>query len=361
LSDLKINLRAGDIWRSRLSSRELEFHTRQLATLLAAGLPLDQTLVMLADQASRPATAQMYDDIRSVVREGGSLAVALARYPREFPAAYLAVVTAGEFSGSLPEVLTRLAEALQAQNSLKTGLMTALAYPVVVSMIAFMIVLGLMAYVVPQVVSVLSTQQQSLPLLTKILIVVSGFIADWGWLLFLLFGSATFSAIHAYRTRTTFRERVDHRLLTLPILGRLILLAETAQLAGMVAIMLSGGVTLLTALHHGAQTLRNRWLKSKVIHVISLVREGASFGRSLDNAQVFPRLLVQMVLTGERSGQLAQMLSAVTKEFEFQLRYRTSLLTTVLEPLLILAMGGLVLLIVLAVMMPLIEMNALLR
>lgn len=347
--------------RSGLPSRELEFLTRQLATLLQAGLPLDQCLAVLSEQTSGHAAREIFLGVRAAVREGGSFARALGRYPLEFSDSYRAVVAAGELSGSLPQVLGRLADALKTQNALKAGLLGALAYPIIVSCVAFLIVMGLMAYVVPQVVGVLVAQQQSLPLLTQGLILLSDTLSAWGGLIALLISMGAVIFVFYYRTKIDFRTQTDRRLLDLPLVGGLIRLSETARFASMLSIMLDGGVALPSALHHSTQALKNHWLRSQAIQVNGLVREGAPLGRALDSTGAFPNLLVQMAMTGERSGELSRMLGIAAKEFEDGLGYRTTLLTAILEPILILVMGGLVLLIVLAVMMPLIEMNALVR
>lgn len=351
----------GGFKRSGLPSRELEFLTRQLATLLQAGLPLDQGLAVLSEQTSGEAAREIFLGVRAAVREGGSFARALGRYPIEFSDSYRAVVAAGELSGSLPQVLGKLADALKTQNALKAGLLGALAYPIIVSLVAFLIVMGLMAYVVPQVVGVLVAQKQSLPLLTQGLILLSNALSAWGGLTLFLVVSGLAVFVVRYRTRTDFRIKVDKRLLGLPLVGALVRLSETARFANMLSIMLYGGVALPTALHHSAQALKNRWLRSQAVQVNSLVREGAPLGRALESTGAFPNLLVQMAMTGERSGQLSQMLGIAAKEFEDGLGYRTTLLTAILEPVLILIMGGVVLLIVMAVMMPLIEMNSLVR
>ena len=347
--------------RSSLPSRELEFLTRQLATLLKAGLPLDQCLVVLAEQTTRAGAREIFLGVRSSVREGGSFARALSRYPREFSDSYRAVVASGELSGSLPIVLGKLADALKTQNALKAGLLGALAYPVIVSSIAFFIVLGLMAYVVPQVVGVLVAQKQSLPFLTQVLILVSELISSWGRAIAMVVAVTACALAYRYRTKTQFRLRIDRGILKIPLLGPMARLAESARFANMLSIMLFGGVALPTALHHSGQALKNSWLRTQAGQVNSLVKEGAPLGRSLGSTGVFPSLLVQMAMTGEQSGELPQMLAIAAKEFEDALSYRTTLLTAVLEPLLIVTMGGIVLIIVLAVMMPLIEINSLVR
>lgn len=347
--------------RSSLPSRELEFLTRQLATLLKAGLPLDQCLIVLSEQTSRAGAREIFLGVRAAVREGGSFARALGRYPREFSDSYRAIVAAGELSGSLPVVLGKLADALKTQNALKAGLLGALAYPVIVSLIAFLIVLGLMAYVVPQVVGVLVAQKQSLPLLTRVLILISELIASWGAIIGVVIALVASVGAYSYRVRLNFRLRVDRGMLRIPLFGPMLGLVESARFANMLSIMLFGGVALPTALHHSGQALKNSWLRAQAAQVNGLVKEGAPLGRSLGSTAAFPSLLVQMAMTGERSGELPQMLAIAAKEFEDALAYRTTLLTAVLEPLLILLMGGIVLIIVLAVMMPLIEMNSLVR
>lgn len=344
-----------------LAGARLEFVTRQLAALLNAGVPLERVLLALSRQADRPQVRELFESLRISVREGSSLSQALGRYPKVFSASYQGLVSAGERSGRLAFVLERLADALEAQNQLRNTLLTALAYPVIVAVVALAIVMLLMGYVVPQVVGVLSAQKQALPLLTVILIAVSDFLANWGaWLaLLLLLGSglAVFSVVRM----PAFRLRVDAALLKLPGAGRMLMLSEAARFASTLSILLGGGMAMTAALSLTARASSNRWIASRLELVAGWVREGADLGRGLERAEAFPPLLVQMVMTGEKSGELQTLLEVASKEFARELKLRSQLLAAILEPALILVMGGLVLAIVLAVMMPLIEMNSLIR
>jgi len=344
-----------------LSGARLEFVTRQFAALLKAGVPLDRVLLALSRQADRPPSQELFERLRSSVREGNSLSQALGLYPRVFSASYRGLVAAGERSGRLAFVLERLADSLEGQNQLRNSLLTALAYPVIVAVVALAIVLLLMGYVVPQVVGVLAAQKQALPLLTLVLIWVSQFLADWGALLALLVFASVGGLAWTLLRNPRLRMRADALVLSTPGLGRMLVLAEGARFASTLSILLGGGLAMTAALSLTARATANRWIASQLDSVTGWVREGADLGRSLERTEAFPPLLVQMVMTGEKSGELPALLEVAAKEFARELKLRSQLLATFLEPALILVMGGLVLGIVLAVMMPLIEMNSLIR
>ena len=344
-----------------LSGSRLEFVTRQLAALLNAGVPLDRVLLALSKQSDRQQVRDLFERLRGNVREGNSLSQALGLYPKVFSASYRGLVAAGERSGRLAFVLERLADSLEDQNQLRNSLLTALAYPIIVALVAFAIILLLMGYVVPQVVGVLAAQKQALPLLTIMLIWVSDFLANWGLFLGFLILCAFAGFAWALIRRPSVRMKVDELMLTVPGLGRMLALAEGARFASTLSILLGGGLAMTAALTLAARASPNRWVALRLDMVSGWVREGADLGRSLERAQAFPALLVQMVMTGEKSGELTTLLQVVAKEFARELKLRSQLLAAILEPALILVMGGLVLAIVLAVMMPLIEMNSLIR
>lgn len=344
-----------------LSGSRLEFVTRQLAALLKAGVPLERVLLALSRQADRAQVSRLFELLRGSVREGSSLSQALERYPKVFSPSYRGLVAAGEHSGRLAFVLERLADALEGQNQLRNSLLTALAYPIIVAVVALAIVMLLMGYVVPQVVGVLSAQKQELPLLTVMLIAVSDFLANWGaWMALFLLAALVCAALAISRF-PGLRVQLDAAIFKLPGVGRMLTLSEGARFASTLSILLGGGMAMTAALLLTARASSNRWIASRLVLVAGWVREGADLGRSLERADVFPPLLVQMAMTGEKSGELQTLLEVASKEFARELKLRSQLLATVLEPMLILCMGGMVLVIVLAVMMPLIEMNSLIR
>lgn len=345
--------------RRILSRTELEFFVRQLSSLLVAGIPLDQALSAMATQARAPVAA-VIESLRVGLREGLSLRQAMAQFPADFDETLRSLVGVGESSGSLASVLDRLAQSMADANRLRIGLLSALAYPLIVCLVALVVVVALMSYVVPQIVSVLVSQKQSLPFLTRALIAVSEFLQLYGFSLLVGFLLALFSFVLSYRIWPSFRMQIDSGLLRLPFFGQLIVMSESARLASMLSTSLSGGVSLVRALNASASVVSNRLLRSRLTLATGWVREGAELGRALGQSGGFPPLLVQLISTGERGGALASMLSLAADQMGQLIRQKTLLFTTLLEPALILLMGGLVLLIVLAVMMPLIEMNTLL-
>lgn len=347
--------------RAAFRPQELEFFTRQLAALLAAGVPLERVLRALSGQSSRPAQQELIDRLRLSIQEGASLAQALAEHPGTFSNSYSALVDAGERSGQLGFVLGRLADSLASRNQLRSSLASALTYPIIVASVALLILVLLMAYVVPQVVGVLSAQGQDLPLLTRLLIAVSALLAQWGEAMLLLIALGMAAALFFWRRSMGVRLWVDRKLLSMPVFGRLLLLGESAQFAESLSILLRGGVPLVESLRLCEQSSSNRYLAQQLQTVRTWVQEGSELGRALEEGAAYPSLLIQMISTGEQTGELAQLLAVASGEFTRELKHRTQVITTTLEPLLILVMGLLVLGIVMAIMMPLIEMNSLVR
>ncbi len=356
----QIGLSAGQVKGRRIRSSELAFFTRQLAALLASGIPLEKCLLAMAEQA-RPAVCEVFLSLQDSLREGLSFQQALARFPLDFSESYRGLIGVGESSGGLARVLAGLADDMEAANSLRHSLLSALAYPLIVSAVALLVVMALMAYVVPQIVSVLESQQQDLPVLTLLLMALSSFLQAYGAVLLLIFIFSGVAVVLSYKRLSFFRLWLDQRLLRIFLIGPLLQTAESARFASSLATSLAGGVNLLRALRTSSFVLRNHYLKERLGQVTQWVREGAELGRSMAQTGGFPPLLVQLISTGEKSGELASMLSLAADQMTQDLRRRTLMLTSFLEPALILGMGMVVLLIVLAVMMPLIEMNTLLR
>lgn len=346
--------------RRQFSDRELEYLVRQLSALLAAGITLERVLSTLAGQA-KPGAQRVLLSVRDRLREGASLSRSMADYPSDFPESLRGLVAVGETSGSLAVVLGRVADSMRLSNQLKQGLFAAMAYPFIVTLVALLVVFALMSYVVPQIVGVLVAQNQSLPLLTRGLILVSGFFQSYGLsILGILATGGVLTAILFARVEAV-RVVLDRAILRLPMIGNMVLAHESSRLASTLALSLMGGVSLLSALSTANRVMVNRDLRLRVRQAIQDVREGAELGRSLAQSGGFPPLLTQLMTTGERSGDLPKMLELAATQLADDLRQRTGLLTTILEPLLILGMGLVVLLIVMAVMMPLIEMNTMLR
>ena len=352
--------RARQLRARGITSSELSLVTRQLATLLASGLTVERSLTALIEETSEAATRVVLARVKAELSAGLSLARALGTCEKSFPEFYRALVHGGEESGALPTVLQHLADYLDARQALqqKTGI--ALIYPVLVVVVAATIVTGLLIYVVPQVVEVFRQSRQSLPVLTSALIGLSDFLRGaWPYLVALLVGGAA-AARMALRSHAV-RRRWHALLLRMPWLGPLIRGVNTSRFAGTLAILIGGGVPLLSALDSGARAMTNVVLREAVEHTIDRVREGVSLARALAETRAFPPLLVHLVASGEVSGKLEQMLERAARLETQALERRVAVFLTLFEPLMVLVMGAMVLLIVLAILLPIIEINQLVR
>jgi general secretion pathway protein F len=352
--------RARQAWARGISAAELSLVTRQMATLLDSGLTMEQALNALIEEAATPIAREVLTGVKTEVTAGLSLAGALGAYEKSFPDFYRALVHGGEESGALPTVLQHLADYLDARQALKQKTGLALLYPILVTLVAITIVTGLLVYVVPQVVQVFQQSRQALPLLTRALIGLSDFLrATWPYLVAVIVGT-TVAARMALR-RAAARRRWHALLLRLPGLGPLIRGVNTSRFASTLAILVGGGVPLLTALASGARVMTNLVLREAVERAIERVREGATLARALGETRAFPPLLVHLVASGEVSGKLEQMLERAARLETLALERRLAVFLTLLEPVMILVMGGIVLLIVLAILLPIIEINQLVR
>lgn len=344
----------------RLSTAQLCLLTRQWATLLLAGLTVEQALSALIDQSDQPRLRQVLATLRSELLSGYSLSTALDRFPRVFPPIYRATVGAGEKSGELAIVLTELAEHLENQAQLARKTLQAMLYPIIVAGVASLVVGGLMVYVVPQVVTVFQQSKQQLPWLTRVLIAASDALRQWGWLgLTLLSGAGI--AVYRLLQQEGPRRSFDRWLLGLPLLGRQLREVDGARLAGTLAILTRSRVPLLTALEAGAQVVGRLPIKDAIKAAAADVSEGQNLAKALGASRCFPPLLVHLTANGEATGRLDDMLARTAQLLSREAENRMSTLTTLLEPALLLGMGGVVLTIVLAVMEPIIELNHLMH
>jgi general secretion pathway protein F len=349
---------AGGISFSRraFSSTTLAVWTRQIAGLVGAGLPLERALTALADEAETPQQRELVSHLRAEVNAGAPFARALGSAPREFDDVYRAVVAAGEQSGALGGVLERLADDLEERQALRAKLIGASLYPAIVSIIALVIVIFLVSYVVPQVAGVFSTRKQALPLLTTMMLGLSAFVRQWGWLVGLALVGAGAALAVALRAEP-FRLRFDAAWLRLPLLGRLARGYNAARFAGTLAMLAGAGVPILKALQAAAETLHNRALRADAMDALVQVREGAPLAAALAAKKRFPGLLPMFARLGEQTGQLPQMLDRAAKQLSMEVQRRSMALATILEPLLIVVMGAAVMVIVLAVLQPIIQLN----
>jgi general secretion pathway protein F len=342
--------------RRVFSRTSLAVWTRQLAGLVGAGLPLERALTALADEAEDARQRELVAHLKSEVNAGSPFARALASAPREFDDVYRAVVAAGEQSGALGAVLENLADDLEERQALKAKLVAATLYPAIVSVIAVLIVVFLVTYVVPQVANVFVNSKRALPWLTVAMMGLSSFIRSWGWLL-VLAGVGGALAFGLARRNEIFRERFDAGWLNLPLVGRLARGYNGARFAGTLAMLAGAGVPILKALQAAAETLSNRAMRADAMVALTQVREGAPLAAALAGKKRFPGLLAMFARLGEQTGTLPRMLQRAAVQLSAEVQRRALALATILEPLLIVAMGVIVMLIVLAVLLPIIQLN----
>jgi general secretion pathway protein F len=348
------------LFSERLSTNELALFTRQLASLLEAGLPLEQAFSALLEQAERPYMRDLIAAIRAEVMGGASLSDALSRHPRDFADIYRALVASGEHIGQLSGVLSRLADFVERRNALIQKIRLAFTYPAIVTAVAFTIVIFLLTYVVPQIVSVFENSKQQLPFLTIAMLAISDLFRHWGWLLVLILAAFFFAWRNALRDPIV-RMRWHRWLLSAPFYGRFERSLNTSRFASTLAITISSGVPILRALRTSRDTLSNAAMREQVEDATASVREGMSLARALAVHPYFPPMLIHMIRAGEVTGELPVMLNRAAQMQEQDLERRALTIASLLEPILILTMGVLVLLIVLAVLMPIIEINQLVR
>jgi len=346
--------------RMRIRRAVLPLLTRQWATLLEAGVPVDRSLSALIEQNEEPQVQQVLSGVRNEVIAGHLLHRALERFDNTFNTLYRSLVEAGEHSGQLGAVMLRLAEALESSHELRQKLIQAMIYPTLILIVSLLVVLGLMIYVVPQVVSVFQSGKQSLPLLTQALILLSDTLrAIWPALL-VLFIAGWWAARRALRVGH-IRLRWHLWLMRLPGLGRLLVTLDSARLAQTLAILVNSGVPLLAALEAGHGVLRLTPLQHALASAQNDVREGMSLYRALSTSKHFPPLMLHMIGSGEQSGQLGILLHKAAHQQEQEVNNRLTMAVSIFEPLLILCMGIVVLLIVLAILQPIIEINQLIK
>ncbi len=344
----------------KLSTTESALFTRQLASLLEAGLPLEQALSALLEQAERIYVRDLVASIRAEVMGGAALSDALSRHPRDFPEIYRALVASGEQIGHLSRVLSRLADYIERRNALVQKVTLAFTYPAIVTVVAFSIVIFLLTYVVPKIVEVFANTKQKLPGLTVFMLAISDFVRNYG----VICAIVIIGLFFAWRTalkEPNMKRRWHTWLLTAPLYGKFERSLNTSRFASTLAITTGSGVPILRALQTSRDTLSNVAMRELVEQATASVREGVSLARALSAQKHFPPMLIHMIRAGEITGELPAMLERAAAAQEADLERRTLTIAGLLEPALILAMGVVVLLIVLAVLMPIIEINQLVR
>jgi len=354
----------------RLSQTELAVITRQLASLLGAQLPVSDALTVMVEQSEKQGVRELMAAIRTDVLAGTSLSKSLARHPRQFPDIYRALIAAGEESGKLGVVLASLADYIEERARLSQKITLAFVYPAIVTLVALLVVVGLLTYVVPQVVQVFANTKQALPFLTVALIAISDFVRNWGWLVVVL-GVIAFFLVQRALKIDAIKLRWHKKILTLPVMGVLSRSLNTARFSSTLSILVGSGVPMLRSLQAAGETLTNVAMRLRVMDATQRVREGFSLARALradaedknkaGQIKLFPPVLIHLIASGEATGKLPEMLGRAADIHSREAERRAMFFTSLLEPILILTMGVVVMLIVLAVLLPIIEINQLAR
>lgn len=344
----------------RLKNRDLTLITRQIATLSRSGLPLDEVLDAVSRQTEKKSVHRILIGLRGRVLEGLSLAEACRQFPNAFSPLYRATISAGESSGRLDDVLERLADHLEKREEIRQKVQIALIYPVLLTFLSILIVIGLLTYVVPEIVGVFDNLDQELPTLTRWLISTSDLFREYGLIILLLMLVSWVSFRLLLRMRK-FRFTVDKTLLRVPLFGRFLKNSNAARFTRTLAILSGSGVELLEALRIAGQVIPNLAIKAAVEHAATKVREGGSLSHLLEQSKLFPPITVHLIASGESSGQLDRMLENAADTQEREIQSQTAMLVGIFEPMLILLMGGVVLVIVISILLPIFEMNQLVK
>ncbi|HZR36662.1 MAG TPA: type II secretion system inner membrane protein GspF [Nevskia sp.] len=343
-----------------INSTELALFTRQLATLTRSGLPLDEALTAVSQQSESKRVQRVTLGVRARVVEGNSLAGSMAEFPGAFPVLFRATIEAGEQAGRLDQVLERLADYADRGQQLRSKLMISLLYPIALLVIAVAVVIALMTYVVPKIVGVFDSIGQELPPLTRGLIAVSDFLRNYGIYLAIAIAAGLFLFFRAMRNED-FRRKMHRQQLRLPLIGRLTRGANTGRFMRTLGILFGSGVPILEALRIGSQVITNLPMREAVDEAAKRVREGVSLNRSLADSKLFPPITLHLIASGEASGKLDEMLDRAATNQERELETLIAYIVGIMEPMVIVSMGGVVLVIVLAILLPIFNLNQLVK
>jgi general secretion pathway protein F len=343
-----------------ISGLDLALVTRQLATLVRAGLPLDEALLAVSEHSEKARLKSIVLGVRAKVIEGHTLASGLDDFPHAFPPVYRATVSAGEQAGQLDAVLERLADYTESRHGLRQKITQAMIYPIVLTSIAFFIVTLMLVYVVPKVVNVFETTGQQLPVMTRALIAISSLLQHYGWVLIIVIVLVVLGIRRALRQEPV-RRRVHWWLLRTPIIGRVTRGLNTARFTRTLSILTASGVPALDALRISASVVANLPMRAAVEEAAVRVREGGAIGRALSQSKLFPPMSIHLISSGEASGELDNMLERAANHQENEMDSLLATMLSVLEPLLIVIMGLMVLSIVMAILLPIFQINQLIR
>ena len=341
----------------RLSPKALALTTRQLATLISVS-PLEEALRNLMLQADRPNVRRVLEGVHAGVIEGRRLSDAMGQQGAAFPPLYRAMTAAGEQSGALQPILERLADGLERDEVVRGKVLTALVYPCVLAVVALGVIVAMMTYIVPKVVDQFDSMGQTLPLLTRLVIGLSDLMRDWGWLMALILAAVVVAGLIA-RRREAVRLKLDAWVLRLPLVGRLTRDLHGARMARTLSTMIAAGLPMLEGLTITARTVSNRALRRATEQMAEAVREGGGLSAAMRRAEVFPPILVYMTASGESSGRLEPMLERAADYLEREFSNVTAVMLSLLEPAIIVVMGGIVAVIVLSILLPILQINTL--
>ncbi len=342
--------------RGSLNAADLALVTRQLATLIQAGIPIEQALSAAAQQSDRPRIKGMMIAIRAKVMEGYTLADSLGEFPRAFPRLYRSTVAAGEHAGHLDLVLNRLADYTEARQEARQKIQLAAIYPIILSVVALAIVVFLLTYVVPDIIEVFLKQGQELPMLTRVMLAMSEFLADFGVYLLVAIVAAVLLFRLALR-KPANRLRFHRALLNMPLFSGMVRGVSTARYASTLSILTTSGVPLVDAMRIAGEVLSNDYLRQELRGAAQRVSEGGSLHRALDQTGYFPPMMLHMIASGEASGELDSMLERTARMQENTLQAKIAAIVGLFEPMMLLVMGVVVLIIVLAIMLPILNMS----
>jgi len=344
------------LFAPKVKLSETALMTRQLSTLLGAGLSIMEGLAALIEQTENEASKKVWVDVRDGVKEGSAFAEALGKHPKVFSTLYCQMVRAGEASGTLDKILNRLADYLENQLRLRGKIFSAMTYPILMMVVSVLILLFLIAYVVPKVTSIFADLDQALPLPTVILLNISEFIQDYGLLLAIVIGIGLFF-LKRHIATSEGREQYDRISLKAPIFGRLTKMVAISRFTKTLATLLSSGVQLLNALEIVEQIVGNKVMEKTIREARGNIREGESISDPLKRSGLFPPLVTHMIAIGEKSGELERMLQKVSEAYDNEVDTVVSGMTSLLGPIMILGMGFAILFIVLAILLPIFEVS----